>query len=61
MVTWEYEVVETWGTPLAAEQLNEYGAQGWELVTAIPDYLTLRGVGEKATRYYIFKRPKQSH
>jgi hypothetical protein len=59
--TWEYNVVEIWGTPLGAEKLNEYGVQGWELVTVIPDFRTLRGVGQKATRYYIFKRPKQSN
>jgi hypothetical protein len=59
-MVWEYEVVETWGTPLDSQKLNEYGAQGWELITALPDYLTLKGEVEKATRYYIFKRPKES-
>ena len=60
MTAWEYEVVERWGLPLTSGDLNAYGAKGWELVTVIPDYLTLKGVGEKATRYYVFKRSKES-
>jgi|WetSurMetagenome_2_1015567.scaffolds.fasta_scaffold699790_2 hypothetical protein len=58
MTIWEYEVISKSGTPLEASELSVYGKQGWELITIIEDYLTLRGIPEKATRYYIFKRPR---
>jgi hypothetical protein len=58
MSAWEYEVVETWGVPLTSAAMNEYGNKGWELVTVMDAYTTLKGESEKATRYYVFKRPK---
>lgn len=48
---WEYTVITlaTIGDKWIAEELNNFGQSGWELVTAIP-------MGSK-TRY-IFKRKK---
>ncbi len=55
---WEYRVIDKWGVPLTGEELNKYGADGWELITVIESYSTMQGAAEKATRYYIFKRPR---
>jgi hypothetical protein len=52
-------VVEKWGIPFNTRELNEIGNEGWELITAIEEYGTVKGVAEKATRYYVFKRPKE--
>jgi hypothetical protein len=59
MTIWEYNVVEKWGVPYTSQEMNQYGETGWELVTIIEAYITLKGISEKASRYYIFKRPKE--
>lgn len=60
MNTWEYNVIEKWGAPLMGEELNKYGDDGWELVTVIDAYITMKGITEDAFRYFVFKRPKKS-
>ncbi len=44
---WEYYGVEVNGRPLENEQMNEYGIQGWELVSVTYDGIRL---------IYYFKR-----
>jgi hypothetical protein len=55
---WEYNVIEKWGVPLTGQELDKYGYDGWELVTIIEAYDTIKGISSEASRYYIFKRPK---
>lgn len=43
--SWEYHVEQT-DTPLTAEELNDLGLEGWELVASMP-----------TAGHYIFKRP----
>ena len=57
---WEYKVVGEWygedGKPRQSPlDLNEYGAQGWELVQYDPG---VRGGGASTAATYIFKRAK---
>jgi len=56
-IIWEYYTIltvgvsENWQFDDIKENLNKAGADGWELVTAIPSNETLEPL-------YIFKRPK---
>jgi hypothetical protein len=59
MIEWEYNVVEKWGQPFSSEDLNKYGGEGWELMTVIVAYETMRGLSTEADRYFVFKRPKK--
>jgi hypothetical protein len=56
MKAWEYLVIRRYGEPLSSERLNEFGDMGWELVTVLPSYATMRAVARKPTRFYVFKR-----
>lgn len=51
-MTWEYRAVNLpmLSTSKAEEQLNELGAQGWELVSS----------GNSGVAYAILKRPKSN-
>lgn len=60
MITWEYNVIEKWGVPFTSQEMNQYGDNGWELVTVIEAYETVKGVLANPLRYYIFKRPKKN-
>lgn len=60
MKTWEYLVIRRYGAPIGSEKLSEFGDLGWELVTVIPSYSTMRAVARKPTRFYIFKRPQET-
>jgi hypothetical protein len=59
MQQWEYTVTDAnWDPKRAEGELNGYGADGWELVTAYfrPNDGTEASVDNEHTRY-IFKRP----
>ncbi len=58
MAKWEYSVVDKWGVPFTSEELNKFGSEGWELVTVIDAYYTLKGEAREAERYYVFKRER---
>jgi len=58
MKAWQYLVVPIEGQVLTSDELNDYGDMGWELVTVEIGYSTLKGKAAKASRFYIFKRPK---
>jgi len=45
---------------MTGERLNEYGDFGWELVTIEIGYETLKGTTDRPTRFYIFKRCRES-
>jgi hypothetical protein len=59
MTIWEYNVVEKWGVPFSSQEMNKYGNDGWELVTVIGAYETLKGSLSEALRYFVFKRLKK--
>ena len=56
---WEYKIAQEWrdekghlrALPLSAKDINEYGAQGWELVSVVVQ-------GSSAEKTFYFKRPK---
>ena len=62
MAAWEYKTVTRQSAePLTDDQLNQMGAQGFELVNVsiVSDQVTI--VGRRETRniiHYFFKRPK---
>ncbi len=55
-ITWEYKSLVIEGKkihdPKTMEPLNELGAQGWELVNAMPANAVVREI------LYTFKRPR---
>ena len=59
MTIWEYNVIEKWGLPFTNQEMNAYGEEGWELVTVIPSYETVKGTFSEALRYFIYKRQKE--
>jgi len=60
MKIWEYLVIRRTGEALGSKRLNGFGDLGWELVDVLTGYATLRGVARNPTRFYIFKRPKET-
>ncbi len=57
LVTWEYKSLvidaKKMNDPRTMEPLNELGAQGWELVNAMPGNTVVREI------LYTFKRPRR--
>jgi len=60
MKAWEYLVIGKRGKVLGERGLNDLGIEGWELVTVLLSYDTMRAVVRIPTRFYIFKRPKKT-
>lgn len=60
---WEYRTFAARITGAATDsaqieqQLNEYGAEGWELVSVIGTESTFLGTGRTGTMVAFFKRP----
>jgi len=56
---WEYKIVHEWSdekgyrreVPLRVKEIDEYGAQGWELVAVVAQ-------GSNAEKTFYFKRAK---
>jgi hypothetical protein len=57
---WEYSTIQIKGRVPSSKTLNEYGAEGWDLIQVIEAYPTLTGKADKPTRYFIFKRQLKS-
>jgi hypothetical protein len=61
--TWEYKVVDTYGPsemnpPIAADQLNERGREGWELFAIRSAPFPNRDSNQIKTQFF-YKRPGQ--
>ena len=61
---WEYKSVYLGGTDHDQSKLNEFGKDGWQLVSVVPSSIDDSSYGDKRrqdlnTAIYFFKRPKQ--
>jgi hypothetical protein len=56
-VSWEYKVLSTYVTPPEITQLNDAGAEGWELVSVRSGELPKTGSNQVRTEYFL-KRVK---
>ncbi len=59
MITWEYNVIEKWGVPFTSQEMNQYGDNGWELVTVIEAYETVKGVLAESLKILHIQTPKE--
>lgn len=54
---WEYEVISLSTSHYTSAILNEYGSEGWELLSQVPE----QSVQSRTTQFIItFKRPLRS-